>query len=61
MGVKVEVGVWASCGDNYRWIFGGGMIIKLTMDFGVTVPLDKTGNLTAIAPLVDVTGLRFIS
>ena len=53
--------VWASCGDNYRWIFGGGMIIKLTMDFGVTVPLDKTGNLTAIAPLVDVTGLRFIS
>lgn len=52
--------IWENCGDNFRWIFGGGMTIKLTMDAGESVPINKTGNLTVIAPLVDVTGLKFI-
>lgn len=59
--IAVGSTVWESCGDNFRWIFGGGATIKLTMDMGATIPLDKIGNLTQIAALINVQGLRFIS
>ena len=58
--VPVGSSVWENCKDDYRWIFGGGMTIKLTMDQGDTAPINKASNLTVIAPLVNVTGLRFI-
>lgn len=52
--------IWESCGDNFRWIFGGGIIIRLTMDQGATYS-DKFGNLLQIAALIDITQIRYIS
>jgi hypothetical protein len=51
--------VWENCGDNFRWIFGGGNVIRLTMDWGATI-IDKMGNLTQLAALINITGIRFI-
>lgn len=51
--------VWDSCKDDYRWIFGGGTVVRLTMDQGATYE-DKMGNLSYIAPLMDVILLRCI-
>ena len=59
--IAVGSDVWENCGDDNRWIFGGGTTIKLTMDCGVTAPIDKSGNLAWIAPLVDIGAIRFIS
>ncbi|HNB53844.1 MAG TPA: hypothetical protein PK530_17995, partial [Anaerolineales bacterium] len=58
--IAIGSDVWENCKDDYRWIFGGGMVVKLTMDRGATAPIDKLGNLLSIAPLIDVAGLRFI-
>lgn len=52
--------VWENCKDISRWIFGGGTIIRLTVDQGSSY-VDKMGNLAYIAPLVDVQKIRFIS
>lgn len=62
MAATIPIGsdVWENCRDDYRWIFGGGVAVKLTMDAGVTAPLDKMGNLPTIAALIDITHLRFI-
>lgn len=51
--------VWENCGDENRWIFGGGTAIRLTLDVGDTY-FDKSGNLSYIAPLIDITVIRFI-
>lgn len=51
--------IWENCGDNNRWIFGGGTTIRLTLDQGNTY-VDKTGNLGYIAPLLDITGIKYI-
>lgn len=51
--------VWENCGDENRWIFGGGTAIRLTLDAGDTY-FDKSGNLGYIAPLIDIAIIRFI-
>ena len=51
--------VWENCRDDFRWIFGGGATIRLTMDWGATY-VDKMGNLLGLAPLIDIIGIRFI-
>jgi hypothetical protein len=57
--IPIGSDVWENCRDNYRWIFGGGIIVRLTMDQGATYH-NKSGNLGFIAPLIDVDGLRYI-
>lgn len=52
--------VWENCKDNNRWIFGGGTTIRYTGDIGATYE-DKSGNLSYIAPLCDITNIRMIS
>jgi hypothetical protein len=51
--------VWENCKDDFRWIFGGGTVIRLTMDWGATY-VDKMGNLSQLAALISITGIRFI-
>jgi photosystem II stability/assembly factor-like uncharacterized protein len=58
--IPVGMDVWESCGDNNRWIGGGGTALRLTLDQGASY-LDKTGNLSSIAPLVDITGIKYIA
>jgi hypothetical protein len=52
--------VWENCGDNNRFLFGGGTVMRLTIDQGATY-VNKNGNLGYIAPLIDITGIRFIA
>lgn len=58
--VPVGSDVWECCRNDYMYIFGGGIVVKLTMDMGTTVPIDKAGNLLSIAALIDINILRFI-
>lgn len=58
--IPVGSDVWENCKDDNRWIFGGGTIIRLTVDQGASY-VEKGGNLGDIAPLVDITGIRFIN
>lgn len=51
--------VFENCRDNNRWIYGGGIIIRLTVDHGAS-GIDKMGNLGIITPLIDISGIRFI-
>lgn len=51
---------WENCGDDFRWLFGGGMIARFTSDFGATYS-DITGDLLTIAPLINITGIRLVS
>lgn len=51
---------WENCGDSSRWIFGGGTVIRLTTDRGASY-VDKMGNLATIAPLIDVSQIRYIN
>ena len=62
IGAVISTGsdIWENCGDDNRWIFGGGTTIKLTLDAGESVPIDMSGNLAYIAPLIDIQGIRFI-
>lgn len=57
--IPVGMDIWESCGDNNRWIGGGGTALRLTLDQGASY-LDKTGNLSSIAPLVDIIGIKYI-
>ena len=61
MDVSISTGldIWENCRDDFRWLFAGGSTIKLTMDAGLTA-IDKTGNLTTLAPLCDITAARFV-
>jgi len=52
--------IWENCKDDNRWIFGGGMVIKLTLDRGSTY-VTKTGNLDFVAPVSDILSIRFLS
>lgn len=51
--------VWENCGDENRWIFAGGTAIRFTGDVGETYE-DIHGNLSYIAPLIDIAIVRFI-
>ena len=57
--LPIGTDVWENCGDDNRFIFGGGTAIRLTLDVGDTY-FDKSGNLSYIAPLIDITVIRFI-
>jgi|GEM_PF-1450221 len=52
--------VFENCRDNNRWIYGGGVALKLTLDQGASAPISKEGNLPFIAALMDITHIRFI-
>jgi len=52
-------GVVENCGDDTRFIFAGGTAVRFTPDVGDTYE-DLSGNLSYIAPLIDITILRFI-
>lgn len=52
--------VWENCKDENRWIFGGGVNMNLTMDFGLTYH-NKQGNMIQMTPLIDITGIRYIA
>lgn len=49
-----------NCRDDNRWIFGGGLIVRLTLNQGAFY-YDKMGNMPLIAPMTDVRILRYIS
>lgn len=51
--------VWESCRDDYRFIGAGGTAIKFTGDVGDTFE-GLEGNLSYIAPLIDIQFVRFI-
>ena len=57
--IPIGPDVWENCRDDFRWIFGGGATIRLTMDHGASY-FDKTGDLYASVPLIDITQIRFI-
>jgi hypothetical protein len=58
--IPVGPDCWCSCKDISRWIFAGGTVVRLTVDQGTTY-VEKTGNLSAVAPLVDVINVQFVS
>jgi hypothetical protein len=58
--IPIGSDIWESCKDDYRFIFGGGIIIRLTMDQGATYE-EKVGDLTTQAPLIDINLIRYIS
>lgn len=51
--------VWENCRDNGRWVFGGGSTVRFTADQGSTF-FEKSGNLSFVMPLANLTHLRFI-
>jgi hypothetical protein len=57
--IPVGSSVWENCSDDFRWIFGGGTVIRLTMDWGATY-INKMGSLPQVAPLINIIGIRFI-
>lgn len=58
--LSVGSNIVESCGDNFRFILGSGTTIKLTMDQGNTHVEHKHGNLTYIASLMNIIGIRYI-
>jgi hypothetical protein len=58
--IPIGSDVWAHCGDNNRFIFGGGTTLRLTVDQGATY-VDKAGNLAYIAASQDIFAIRFIA
>lgn len=58
--IPVGSDIWEDCNDDYRFIFGGGVIVRLTMDQGASY-VDKSGNLIYINGLIDVTHIRFLA
>lgn len=58
-GAMVGPDVWESCRDYFRWIFGGGTTIRGTIDQGANY-FELGGNLAYVAPLCDITNIRFI-
>lgn len=59
-GIPIGSDVWADCKDNNRFLFGGGIVLRDTLDHGTTYT-DKFGNLGHLAGLYDVILLRYIS
>jgi hypothetical protein len=60
--VNIPVGgdVWENCKDQTRWIFGGGVTLRFTMDRGM-VYVYKSGNIIYLNPFIDITHIRFVS
>jgi hypothetical protein len=59
--IPAGMDVWENCNDDFRWIAGGGVSLKLLMNFSdYTAGHNKEGNLLYVAPLRDIIGIRFI-
>lgn len=58
--IPIGSDVWESCGDNNRWIFGGGTTLRLTVDQGASY-VEKSGNLSYVAASLDILAIRYIS
>jgi hypothetical protein len=52
--------VWENCNDEKRWIFGGGVNMNLTMDWGRSY-INKQGTMVTDFPLINITGIRYIN
>jgi len=66
--IPLGMSTFENCGDNNRWIFGGGVSLKLTVSFGDLDPsggtdyyFNKEGNLAYVAPLININRIRFIA
>lgn len=61
MGGIIPIGsdIWESCRDENRFIWGGGYVLRLSLDQGSTYT-DKEGDLITLAPLIDINLLRYI-
>ena len=57
--IPVGPDCYENCRDENRFIIGGGTVIRLTLDLGLTY-FDKSGNLSYIAALLDITNIRYI-
>jgi hypothetical protein len=53
--------VWDNCRDDNRWLFGGGSVIRCTLDRGATYT-DLMGNLIYLTGLMNlsIVGIRFV-
>jgi PKD repeat protein len=62
-GTAMTIGpnVWENCRDDNRWLFGGGSVIRVTLDRGATYK-ELMGNLLYTTGLMDlnIIGIRFI-
>lgn len=60
--IPVGMSVWENCNDDNRWIYGGGTNMKFTVGFGDSGSnFNKEGNLTYLAPLINITNIRFMA
>ena len=58
--IPIGSDVWDNCRDNFRWLFGGGSTgPRLTMDQGASY-IELGGDLSVIAPVRDITAIRYI-
>lgn len=51
--------IWENCKDNNRFIFGGGSTLRFTNDLGSSF-IERSGNLSLVAPMLDVQSIRFV-
>lgn len=58
-GMTVGYRVFENCGDDDRWLAGGGNIL-LTLDWGDNW-VNKNGNLLTLAPLVSITHIKYLA
>jgi len=63
MGATIPIGLttWENCRDDNRWIMAGGGAIRLSVDRGLTAPINKEGNLPFLAPLISIHGIGYLS
>ena len=57
--VPIGPHAWENCGDDNRWLFAGGTVMRFTADLGETYE-EMEGNLGYIAPLINIYFIRFI-
>ena len=60
--IPVGMSAFESCGDENRWIYGGGTNVKYTSSFGdAGSNSNKEGNLSPSFPLINITEIKFIA
>lgn len=50
---------WQNCGDDFRWLWAGGNVVRFSSDFGATYA-EIVGDMITTAPLIDITGIRMV-
>jgi hypothetical protein len=51
---------WENCGDDFRWIWAGGNVVRFTWDFGSNYA-EIVGDMITTAPLINIRGIRMVS